>query len=37
LDDACPMCGRCEDQYVAFINCLNGDRCDPFNCSSPSP
>jgi hypothetical protein len=40
LDDACPMCGRCEDQQVAVTNCLNAPYCDPFNCSSsesPSP
>jgi hypothetical protein len=40
LDVACPMCGQCEDQEVAWVNCLNGAECDPFNCSSsvnPSP
>jgi hypothetical protein len=34
LDDACPMCGPCEDQQVALVNCLNGDGCESFNCSS---
>jgi hypothetical protein len=40
LDDACPMCGRCEDQQVSLVNCLNGAACEPFSCSSsasPSP
>jgi hypothetical protein len=34
LDDACPMCGPCEDQQLALVNCLNGDGCESFNCSS---
>jgi hypothetical protein len=34
VHDACPMCGRCEEQELAWDNCLNQEYCDPFNCSS---
>jgi hypothetical protein len=32
----CSVCGPCQDQELAYANCLNKGECDPITCSSPS-
>lgn len=35
--DACPECGNCTTETVAWANCLNQGQCHPITCSAAAP
>jgi hypothetical protein len=37
ISEQCPMCGPCHAEQVAWTNCLNQGKCEPFTCSSERP
>jgi hypothetical protein len=36
LMEDCPICGDCQEEHVAWINCLNKGDCLAFDCASPT-